>query len=95
MELSLKKLLALKHEEVVFVFSMMRKYGGMTAIEENAKPKKYKGKNNNRRNQKPKKEVDTSDKTKPNLSDFTDPKWEKCTDEKFLTYREIMERTFK
>ncbi len=92
MEISLRKLSRLSLDETIFIFSMMRKYGGMPEVKPDQQQKKSRGNNNKRRTST--KKVDTSDKTKPNLFDFTDPKWEKCEDEKFLAYKEIMERPY-
>ncbi len=95
MEMHLKNLSALTHDELTFIFSMMRKYGGMpdvNAIEQSTQPQKRRGKQNNRRNNTPKKDVKPIDKTKPNLFDFTDPKWVKCEDKMFLAYKELMEK---
>ena len=93
MTLSFRKLTSLSHDEIQFIFCMMRQYGGMPepGTEKKTNSKGRRGRNG-RRNGTPKIQVNM-DTTKPNLFDFTDPKWEICEDEKFLTYREIMEGT--
>ena len=92
MKIQLKKFSALNSEEMKFIYCMLRKYGEMEEAKERniSKKTKKKFKSNNRR-PKPKPKV-RKDSQYPDLYDFSDPKWEKCTDEKFLAYREIMER---
>ncbi len=90
MKIQLKKFSALNSEEMKFIYCMLRKYGEMEEAKERnfSKKTKKKFKPNNK---KPKPKV-RKDSQYPDLYDFSDPKWEKCTDEKFLAYREIMER---
>lgn len=98
MKIFLKKISALKQDEVFFIFSMMRKYGGMPDVDISEQTKKqpqnHRGKPNNKRKNTLKKGIIVIDHTKPNLFDFDDPKWKTCDDEKFLAYKELMERTY-
>ena len=90
MKIQFKKFSALTGEEMKFIYCMLRKYGEMEEAKErniSKKPKK-KFKQNNK---KPKPRV-RKDSQYPDLYDFSDPKWEECTDEMFLAYREVMER---
>ena len=94
MTIQLKKFCALTHTEMMFIYSMLRKYGEMEEAKErsNSRKTKKKFKSNNRRPKPESKPEVRKDSQYPDLYDFSDPKWEKCTDEKFLAYREIMER---
>lgn len=95
MKIQLKKFCALTRTETMFIYSMLRKYGEMEEAKERiiSKKTKNKFKSNNRR-PKPKSKPKVRKNTQyPDLYDLNDPKWEDCTDKKFLAYREIMERT--
>lgn len=95
MKIQLRKFSAFDREEMTFIYCMLRKYGEMEETKERntSKKAKKKFKSNNRKpnNEKPKPRV-RKDSQYPDLYDFSDSKWEKCTDEKFLAYRELMER---
>ena len=90
MKIQFKKFSALTGTEMTFIYCMLRKYGEMEEAKERifSKKTKNKSKPNNRRS-KPKVRNDSQ---YPDPYDLNDPKWESCTDEKFLAYREIMER---
>jgi len=90
MKIRFEKFSALTSTEIIFIYSMLRKYEEMEEFKErvNYKKQKTKFKSNNK---KPKPKV-RKDSQYPNLYDFDDPRWEKCVDEKFLAYREVMER---
>lgn len=91
MKIQFKKFSALNGEEMTFIYCMLRKYGEMEETKEREFSKK-KTKNRYKSNKKRPKPRVRKDSQYPDLYDFDDPKWEKCTDEKFLAYREIMER---
>lgn len=95
MKISMRALNKLTHEELLFVFRMMQKYGGLTVSEEPT-PKttnKNKKRRNNRRPHK-KEEINHDDCSPDNpcLYDFKCPSWNKCDDEKFLQFRMIMQK---
>ncbi len=88
MKINMKKFTSLNSTEMIFLYSMLVSYGEMPELDNTfSKPKKRK--NNQKRKKRPTKKRDT---TKPDLYNFDDPLWKTCTDEKFLAYREIMER---
>ncbi len=91
MKIQLKKFSSLNGEEMTFIYSMLRKYGEMEEAKERTFSKKKTKNRYKSNNNRPKPRV-RKDSQYPDLYDFSDPKWEKCTDEKFLAYREIMER---
>lgn len=104
MTINIKKMATLSPEEITFIYSMMVKYGGMPMhieVEEEYQPPKQNKKNRqNRQNRQNRKSVKSKqgksfpiDKTKPDLYNLKDPKWDKCTDEMFLTYKAIIEST--
>ncbi len=91
MKIQFRKFSALSVEEMTFIYSMLRKYGEMEEAKEREFSKK-KTKNKHRTNNKKPKPRVRKDSQYPDLYDFSDPKWEECTDEMFLAYREVMER---
>lgn len=93
MKLSLRLLMSISHEELVFVFSMMRKYGGMSDPVIRASNKHNKNKHSNHNTIKKQKcpfDKDKCNAKLPCLYDFTCPVWDKCQDDHFLAYREII-----
>ena len=91
MIIQLKKFCALTHTEMIFIYSMLRKYGEMEEAKERDFSKK-RAKNKHRSNNRKPKPKARNDSQYPDLYDFNDSKGKDCTDEKFLAYREIMER---
>ncbi len=91
MKIQFSKFSALTGDEMSFVYCMLRKYGEMEEFKERNTSKKQKNKFK-QNNKKPKPRV-RKDSQYPDLYDFNDPKWEDCTDQNFLIYRVIMERT--
>ena len=63
-------------------------------LNEESKNKKKKNYNYKKKSkyQKPVKPKQSSSSEYPDLCNFDDPKWETCTDEKFLLYREIIKK---
>lgn len=99
MNISLKKFKSLDSDELQFLYCMMVSYGEMSEIDDSVPPpppKNNKNRNNKNRNNNYKKKktrpFKKRDKTKPDLYNFDDPLWEKCEDEKFLAYKELMEK---
>ena len=92
MKIQFSKFSALTGDEMSFVYCMLRKYGEMEEAKERDFSKK-KTKNKHRPNNKKPKPRVRKDSQYPDLYDFNDPKWEDCTDQNFLIYRVIMERT--
>lgn len=89
MNISLRAINNLSREEIVFVFAMMQKYGGLDKAPNRSKN------NKKRNNHKPRKQKNNHDKcstTNPCLYDFNCSHWDKCEDEKFLQYRLIMQK---
>jgi len=91
MKIQFKKFSALTGTEMIFIYSMLRKYGEMEEAKEREFSKK-KTKNRYKSNNKRPKPKVRKNSQYPDLYDLNDPKWEKCDDEMFLAYREIMER---
>ena len=83
MNISFRAMSNLSREEMVFIFAMMQKYGGLV----------NKSKNNKKRNNhKQKNNHDKCSSNVPCLYNFNCPYWDKCEDEKFLQYRLIMQK---
>lgn len=91
MKIQFKKFSALTGTEMIFIYSMLRKYGEMEEAKERDFSKKRTKNKHRTNNRKPKPRV-RKDSQYPDLYDFDDPKWEDCTDQNFLIYRVIMER---
>lgn len=91
MKIQFKKFSALSGSEMTYIYTMLRKYGDMDEAKERDFSKKRPKNKHRTNNRKPKPRV-RKDSQYPDLYDFNDPKWEECDDEKFLAYREIMER---
>lgn len=92
MKIRLKRFSTLTDEELLFIYSMLKTYGEMEEIKERQTSRKIKNKFKSNNNKKPKPLV-KKDSQYPDLYDFNDTRWEKCTNKKFLAYREIMEKT--
>lgn len=88
MNISLRAISNLSHEEMRFIFSMLQKYG------KSKQPNRSKN-NKKRNNYKQHKQKNNHDKCSTNLPclyDFDCPYWDKCEDEKFLQYWLIMQK---
>ena len=90
MKIQYEKFSLLTGEEMIFIYSMLRKYGEMAEAKERTFTKKQK--NKFKQNNKKPKPIVRKESKYPDLYDFNDPKWEKCEDKNFLVYRVIMER---
>ena len=89
MKIYIKRLFNLSMEETTFIFSMMRKYGGMGNPSLEIETNRRNG--NNKKHQR-KTISSPCDPNVPSLYDFNCKKWDTCVDDKFLQYRLIMEK---
>lgn len=93
MKISIKGLSTLTSKELIFLYKMMVVNGEMPEFVEEpySPPKKKPNHYNKKKSKKPdQRKFKPKDKSKPNLYNLDDPLWKKCTDEKFLAFRDIM-----
>jgi len=96
MNIDIEKFTSLSSDELQFLYCMMVAYGEMpNFVEAPPQSKNNRNKNRNRNNKPKSRPFKKKDKTKPDLYDFSDPKWKKCEDEKFLAFKELMEKISK
>lgn len=85
----MKKLSALRQDEVYFIFMILRSYGGMEDPSE-VESRNKRNKRNKRKPQTTKRK--TQNKSIPSLYNLNDPKWKTCKDEKLLIYKALLEK---